>query len=202
MSGKLRAALYARTSTTDQQSIPAQLEDLRSFCERKGWTISHEFTEQLSGADDKRPERGKVLNLVRRHKVDVVLVWRLSRWSRSVLDLFHTLNEITGAGAAFVSTSEGFDLSTPTGRMVAGLLAVIAQFDREILNEGVKFGIAEYRRKHGGKWGRSKTPARALETLRQMWSDGESAAAIIKATGLKRSTVYQYLRELKSQTPD
>lgn len=202
MSGKLRAALYARTSTTDQQSIPAQLQDLRAFCERKGWKITHEFSEQLSGADDRRPERAKVMKLVTGHKVDVVLVWRLSRWSRSVPDLFHTLSIITDAGAAFVSTSEGFDLSTPTGRMVAGLLAVIAQFEREILNEGVIFGIAEYRRKNGGKWGRSKTPARTLEKLAGMYHKGKSVAAIVKATGLKRSTVYRYIAELKTQTPD
>lgn len=197
----IRAAIYARTSTTDQQSIPAQIEELTAFCERRGWKVTHTFTEQMSGAIEKRPERAKILKLVRAHKVDVVLVWKLSRWSRSVLDLFHTLGDVLDAGAAFVSTSEGFDLSTPTGRMVAGMLAVIAQFEREILNENVRLGIAEYKRQHG-RWGRSKTPAHIIEQIGTLVENGETNKRIIEITGLPRSTVYHLVSEYKQQTAD
>jgi DNA invertase Pin-like site-specific DNA recombinase len=198
MSNKtIRAAIYARTSTTDQQSIPAQIEELTAFCERRGWQLTHTFKEQLSGADEKRPERARLLKLIRSHKVDVVLVWKLSRWSRSVLDLLHTVGEIIDAGAAFVSTSEGFDLSTPTGRMVAGMLAVIAQFEREILNENVRMGIAEYRRQNGGKWGRSKTPAHVVDLISRLIENGESTRDIIRASGLPRSTVYHLINRHK-----
>ena len=198
MSKRLRAGLYARTSTTDQQSIPAKLAELKEFCERRGWIVTGEYTEQLSGADDERPERQKLIHQAQRGRVDVVLVYRLSRWSRSVIDLFHTIGELTGAGVAFVSTSEGFDLSTPTGRLVAGMLAIVAQFEREILNENVKAGIAEYRRVNGGKWGRSKTPDHLLTMIRQMHRLGQKPKAIIEATQLPRSTVYQEIAKLRS----
>lgn len=192
---KLRAAIYARTSTTDQQSIPAQIAELTAFCERRGWQVAQIFQEQMSGAEERRPERAKLLKLVTTHKVDVVCVWKLSRWSRSVIDLLHTVGEIIESGAAFVSTSEGFDLSTPTGRMVAGMLAVIAQFEREIINENVKLGIDEYRRKNDGRWGRRQTPAHVVEKLRRLVKQGRTKREIQEETGLPRSTVYHLLKK-------
>jgi putative DNA-invertase from lambdoid prophage Rac len=195
----LKAGLYARTSTVDQQSIPAQFNELREFCERRGWKVGGEFSEQLSGADDRRPERERLMNLAKGGKVDVIIVYRLSRWSRSVIDLFSTLADMHAANVAFVSTSEGFDLSTPTGRLVAGLLAVIAQFEREIINENVRLGIEEYRRANGGKWGRPKTPEHLRLMIRQLWEHGNKPAYIAQRTKLPRSTVYDEIKRLKEE---
>jgi DNA invertase Pin-like site-specific DNA recombinase len=93
------------------------------------------------------------MQAARRRDVDAVLVWRLDRWGRSVADLLLTLQELNQLGVGFVSLTEVLDLTTPTGRAMAGLLAVFAEFEREILRERVRAGIAHARR-HGKTHGR------------------------------------------------
>jgi putative DNA-invertase from lambdoid prophage Rac len=89
--------------------------------------------------------RQKILDSARRREVDVVPVWRLDRWGRSLVDLVVTLKELAELGVAFVSLTEALDLTTPTGRAMAGLLSVFAAFEHEILRERIRAGIAEAR---------------------------------------------------------
>ena len=136
-----RAGLYARVSTQDQQTIPMQTRALREYTTRRGWRIALQVKEIGSGASQ-REQREQLLEAARRREIDVVLVWRLDRWGRSVADLLATLQELEHLGVGFVSLTEALDLTTPTGRAMAGLLAVFAEFEREILRERVRAGLS------------------------------------------------------------
>ena len=134
-----RAGLYARVSTNDQQTLTMQSRAMREYVARRGWTIAAQVREVGSGAA-KREAREKLLEAARRREIDVVLVWRLDRWGRSVTDLLATLQELEHLGVGFVSLTEALDLTTPAGRAMAGLLAVFAAFEREILGERTPAG--------------------------------------------------------------
>jgi DNA invertase Pin-like site-specific DNA recombinase len=145
-----RAGLYARVSTHDQQTIPLQMRALREYAARRGWTVAVQVKEIGSGASV-RELRRKIIEAARRREIDVVLVWRLDRWGRSVTDLLATLQELDHLGVGFVSLTEALDLTTPAGRAMAGLLAVFAEFEREILRERVRAGLAPARRLRIGR---------------------------------------------------
>jgi hypothetical protein len=113
-----RAGLYTRVSTSDQQTIPLQIRGLREYAARRGWQIALQIKEVGSGASQ-RQLREKVLDAARRREVDVVLVWRLDRWGRSVADLLSTLQELQHLGVGFVSLTEALDLTTPAGPRIA-----------------------------------------------------------------------------------
>ena len=113
-----RAGFYARVSTHDQQTIPLQIRALREYAVRRGWMIALQVKEVGSGASE-RQLREKLLDAARRREIDVVLVWRLDRWGRSVADLPATLQELDHLGVGFVSLTEALDLTTPAGRAMA-----------------------------------------------------------------------------------
>jgi DNA invertase Pin-like site-specific DNA recombinase len=144
-----RAGLYARVSTNDQQTLPMQNRALREYAARRDWTIAMQVREVGSGAAQ-RQARKKLLEAARRREIDVMLVWRLDRWGRSVADLLATLQELQHLGVGFVSLTEALDLTTPAGRAMAGLLAVFAEFEREILRERTRAGLAQARRTANG----------------------------------------------------
>jgi hypothetical protein len=121
-----RAGLYARVSTNDQQTIPLQIRALREYAARRGWAIALQVKEVGSGAS-LRQLRERLLEAARRREIDVVLVWRLDRWGRSVADLLATLQELDHLGVGFVSLTEALDLTTPAGRAMAALLAVFCR---------------------------------------------------------------------------
>src|ERR1022692_2200307 len=107
-----RAGLYTRVSTNDQQTIPLQIRALREYAARRGWTIALQVKEVGSGASQ-RQLREKLLDAARRREIDVVLVWRLDRWGRSVADLLATLQELDHLGVGFVSLTEALDEFAP-----------------------------------------------------------------------------------------
>jgi DNA invertase Pin-like site-specific DNA recombinase len=150
-----RAGIYARVSTGGQQTIPLQIRALREYAARRGWIIALQMKEAGSGASQ-RQLREKLLDAARRREIDAVLVWRLDRWGRSVADLLSTLQELDHLGVGFVSLTEALDLTTPAGRAMAALLAVFAEFEREILRERVRAGLA-HARQNGKKLGRPIT---------------------------------------------
>lgn len=152
-----RAGIYARVSTNDQQTVPLQVGVLREYALRRGWTIALQVKEVGSGASE-RQLREELLEAARRREIDVVLVWRLDRWGRSVADLLATLQELEHLGVGFVSLTEALDLTTPAGRAMAGLLAVFAEFERDILRERVRAGLA-HARQNGTRLGRPLTAA-------------------------------------------
>src|SRR6266700_1312798 len=171
-----RAGLYARVSTNDQQTLPMQSRAMREYAARRGWVIAMQVREVGSGAA-KREAREKLLDAARRREIDVVLVWRLDRWGRSVTDLLATLQELDHLGVGFVSLTEALDLTTPAGRAMAGLLAIFAEFEREILRERVRAGSA-YARQNGKRLGRPPKAAQKGALVRELYRKGVSKAEI------------------------
>src|SRR5207248_5269758 len=153
----LRAGLYARVSTTDQQTLAMQNRAMREYAARRGCMIALQVREIGSGAAQ-RKAREKLLEAARRREIDVVLVWRLDRWGRSVTDLLATLQELEHLGVGFVSLTEALDLTTPAGRAMATMLAVFAAFEREVLQERTRAGMA-HARQNGKRLGRPATAA-------------------------------------------
>jgi putative DNA-invertase from lambdoid prophage Rac len=190
-----RVGLYARVSTNDQQTIPLQIRALREYAARRGWTIALQVKEVGSGASQ-RQLREKLLESARRREIDVVLVWRLDRWGRSVTDLLATLQELEHLGVGFVSLTEALDLTTPAGRAMAGLLAVFAAFEREILGERVRAGLAHARQK-GKRLGRPATVARHAAEIRKLHRAGVAKAEIARRLQIGRTSVRRIL-EAKS----
>jgi putative DNA-invertase from lambdoid prophage Rac len=137
-----RAALYCRVSTADQ-SCARQERDLRAFAARAGYEVVGVFKETASGAKLDRAERRKVMALVQARQIDVVLVTELSRWGRSMLDLPHTLQDLEAHRVSVLAMSGlAFDLSTPHGRMMATIIAGLATFERELIQERIRSGMA------------------------------------------------------------
>jgi DNA invertase Pin-like site-specific DNA recombinase len=186
-----RAGLYARVSTHDQQTLSLQMRAMREYAAKRGWTIAAQIKEVGSGAT-MRELREKLLAAARRREIDVVLVWRLDRWGRSLVDLVVTLKELAGLGVSFVSLTEALDLTTPTGRAMAGLLSVFAEFEHEILRERIRAGIAEARLK-GKRFGRPLTAAKKAGQIRKLYRAGVSKAEIARRLDIGRTSVRRIL---------
>ena len=186
-----RAGLYARVSTNDQQTIPLQIRALREYAVRRGWTIALQVKEASSGASE-RQLREKLLESARRREIDVVLVWRLDRWGRSVTDLLATLQELEHLNVGFVSLTEALDLTTPAGRAMAALLAVFAEFEREILRERVRAGLA-HAQQNGKRLGRPPTAARHTAEIRKLHRAGISKSEVARRLQIGRTSVRRIL---------
>jgi DNA invertase Pin-like site-specific DNA recombinase len=131
----------------------------------------------------------------RKDTIDVVLVWRLDRWGRSLADLVVTLKELSELGVGFVSLTEALDLTTPTGRAMAGLLSVFAEFEHEILRERIRAGIAEARLK-GTHLGRPVTVGKKAAQIRKLHRAGVSKAEIARRIDIGRTSVRRILADL------
>jgi DNA invertase Pin-like site-specific DNA recombinase len=189
----MRAALYARVSTHDQQTLGLQTEAMRSYISDRGWKPVKQVEDVGSGAKD-RAGRESLLKAARRREVDVVVVWRLDRWGRSLADLVVTIRELTELGVGFVSLTEALDLTTPTGRAMTGMLAVFAEFEREILRERVRAGIAQAR-KEGRPHGRPRTASLKGEEVRRLKAERASHSEIARRLGIGRTSVRRILAE-------
>jgi DNA invertase Pin-like site-specific DNA recombinase len=185
--------LYARVSTHDQQTLPMQNRALREYAARQSWTVAMQVKEVGSGAAQ-REAREKLLEAARRREIDAVLVWRLDRWGRSVTDLLSALQELEHLGVGFVSLTEALDLTTPAGRAMAGLLAVFAEFEREILRERVRAGLA-HARQNDKRLGRPITAALHAGQVRQLRRSGFSKSAISRRLHIGRTSVRRILQK-------
>ena len=187
----LRAGLYARVSTNDQQTLPMQNRALREYAARRGWTVAMQIREVGSGAVE-RKARERLMEAARRREIDVVLVWRLDRWGRSVTDLLATLQELEHLGVGFVSLTEALDLTTPAGRAMAGLLAIFAEFEREILRERTRAGLAQARL-NGKQLGRPITAGLRAAEIRKLHRAGIAKAEIARRLEIGRTSVRRIL---------
>ncbi len=192
----LRVALYARVSTHDQQTLPLQIRTMREYAAKRGWTIVAQIKEVGSGASQ-RELRETLLATARRREIEVVLVWRLDRWGRSVADLVSTLHELQHLGVGFVSLTEALDLTTPAGRAMAGLLAVFAEFEREILRERVRAGL-DHARQHGKRLGRPPSVVHQAAEAHKLYRKGISKSEIARQLQIGRTSVRRLLAPRKS----
>ena len=192
----LRAALYARISTINHRQDPeVQLGELREFCQRRGFAIAQEYVDKgISGSREKRPALDKLLTDCRKRLVDAVVVYRYDRFARSLRQLVNALEEFRSLGIDFISIHEGVDTSTPNGRLVFGIFASIAEFERELIRDRVRSGLAAARAK-GKRIGRPRlaVDVRRIESLRRQ---GRSWAEITGETGISKGTAQRAIADL------
>ena len=180
-----------RVSTNGQQTLAMQNRAMREYAARRGWTIVLQVREVNSGAA-RREARERILEAARRREIDLVLVWRLDRWGRSVTDLLATLQELEHLGVGFVSLTEALDLTTPAGRAMAGLLAIFAEFEREILRERTRAGLA-HARANGKRLGRPATATAHAAEIRKLHRAGVSKSEIARRVQIGRTSVRRIL---------
>ena len=192
-----RVGLYAHVSTEDQNTLAMQNRAMREYAARRGWVIALQLREVNSGAA-RREAREKMIEAARRREIDVVLVWRLDRWGRSVTDLLATLQELEYLGVGFVSLTEALDLTTPAGRAMAGLLAVFAEFEREILRERTRAGLA-HARENGKRLGRPATAAIHAVEINKLHRAGLSKSEIARRLNIGRTSVRRVLTAYSSK---
>ena len=187
-----RAVLYARVSTADQ-SCARQIEDLTRFAARAGYRIIATVLETASGARVDRAERRRVLALAQAREIDAILVTELSRWGRSTLDLLNTLRQLEGWKVSLIAVSGmTFDVTSPHGRMLATLLAGLAEFERDLIRERVKSGLASARargKKLGRQPGQRPKSDRLGPQVVALVAAGRSYRWIARDLGISKNTV-------------
>jgi DNA invertase Pin-like site-specific DNA recombinase len=190
MSPQLRVAIYARVSTIDKGQDPdLQLSELREYVERRGWKIVSEYVDKgHSGAKESRPALNRMMADARRRKFDVIAVWKLDRFGRSLKHLVTALADLESLGITFVSLRDGFDLSTASGRLMFQIIGAMGEFERNLIRERVKAGMTNARRK-GIRIGRPSGPAIAIDmrSVRARRAAGESLRAIARDLGCSPS---------------
>jgi putative DNA-invertase from lambdoid prophage Rac len=188
----MKLGLYARVSTHEQQTLALQREAMTAYARQRRGAIVLTVEDIGSGVSERR-QRDTLMRAARRREIDAIVVWRLDRWGRSLADLVGTLHELQALGVGFISLHEALDFTTPAGRALAGMLAVFAEFEREILRERVKAGIAQAR-KRGTRHGRPPIVAHHAETVRHLFTAGQSKSAIARRLGISRASVRRFLR--------
>lgn len=187
-----RAALYCRVSTADQ-SCARQERDLLAFAARASYEVVGVFKETGSGVKLDRVERRKVMALAQARHIDVVLVTELSRWGRSTLDLLETLRELEARRVSVVALSGmAFDLASAAGRMMATVLAGIAEFERDLLRERVRSGLAAAKARGktlGRQPGQRPKSDRLATKVLALVDAGRSYRLIGREVGLSKNTV-------------
>lgn len=193
-----RAAVYCRVSTTDQ-SCERQERDLTAFAQRAGYEVIGIYKETGSGARADRVERRKVIALAQRREIDAVLVTELSRWGRSTIDLLHTLEDLQAWRVSVIALNGlAFDLSTAAGRMMATVIGGVAQFERELIQERIRSGMAAAKargRKLGRQPGqRPKSDRLAAKVIRMVEEEKLSYRIVAKRLDLSKNTVLEIMK--------
>ena len=192
----MRAAIYARVSTIGHGQTPdMQLRELREYCARRGWQIAGEYVDAgVSGSKERRPQLDRLLADCRKRKADAMVVYRYDRFARSLGQLVNALEEFRSLGIEFVSLHEGVDTSTPNGRLVFGIFASIAEFERELIRDRVRSGLAAARAK-GKRLSRPRVTVDP-EQIARLRAAGASWPEIARELGVSGGTVYQAARSL------
>jgi len=142
---KKQVALYLRVST-NAQSTDAQLTELRQLVEQRGWKYEVFCDKGQSGAKESRPAFDEMMRQVRRGRFSAICIWALDRLARSLRQLLDISLELQRLNVDLVAVKQDLDTSTPSGRLVFGVLSTVAEFERDLLRERVRAGIAQARR--------------------------------------------------------
>ena len=192
-----RVALYCCVSTADQ-SCERQWRDLLTLAMRAGYEVIGIYKETGSGARLDRAERKKVMALAQARQIDAVMVTELSRWGRSTIDLLHTLRELEARRVSLIAMSGmAFDLGTATGRMLATVLAGIAEFERDLLRERVRSGLVAARARGkvlGRRPGQRPKSDRLAPKVLALVAAGRSYRLIGRELGLSKNTVAEIVK--------
>lgn len=191
----MKAFLYARVST-GEQNAGMQLREMRDLAQRRGCQVK-EFTDRgVSGVKARRPELDRMMALVRRGKCDLVMVYRFDRFARSVQHLVEALEEFRAMNVQFISVHEAIDTSTPMGKFAFHIFAALAEFERELIRERVKSGMA-HARARGKHIGRpyKKLDMGEIDALRAL---GAPWRHVWQGLGVSESTLRRFRRRAKN----
>lgn len=188
-----RVGLYARVSTVAGQSPEMQLVELREYAIRRGWQVFGEYVDHgVSGAKESRPALNRLMADAKQRKFDVVAVWKIDRFGRSLKHLVNALAELEGLGIAFVSLKDSLDLTTASGRLLFQLVAAMAEFERSLIQERVRAGIRNARNK-GRRLGRPRLEVDGGRIAR-LRANGTPLRAIAEQLGISVGSVHRALR--------
>jgi len=196
-----RAAIYARVSTLKGQNPEVQLEEVRQYCRRREWRIVREYVDKgVCGAKERRPSLDQLLTDCRKRAVDCVVVYRYDRFARSLRQLVNALEDFRALGIDFVSLHEGVDTSTPNGRLVFGIFASIAEFERELIRDRVRSGLA-LARSHGKRLGRPRVVVDRMKVA-GLRKEGRSWTEICQTLGISKGTAQRAVLGLPKNLPE
>ena len=187
----MKAAIYARVSTVDQEP-ENQLQELRRYVEARGWTATEYVDRGVSGAKDRRPALDQLLTDAKRRRFDVLVCWRLDRLGRNLKHLITLLEDLHALGIAFVSLAEGIDATTPAGKLQMHILGAIAEFERERIRERVLAGL-QRARTQGTRLGRPRALV-PFERVQEVTGLPVDQAA--RTLGVSRSTLKRWRRQM------
>ena len=187
-----KVAIYVRVSTSGQ-TVENQEREILAHCQRQGWTIHKVYRDEgFSGAVAVRPALTEMLADARLGRFNLLVVWKIDRLARSISHLLEVLTELKGLGIGFVSLTEAINTETAQGRMLCSFLAAIAEFERELIQERVRSGIARAR-SQGIAIGR---PRRGFDVAKAMElkNQGLGYKQIAKSLNVPRSTIHRALK--------
>lgn len=189
----MKAAIYARVSTFDQEP-ENQLQELRRYCQARGWTTVQYVDRGVSGSKDRRPALDQLLTDAKRRKFDVLVCWRLDRLGRNLKHLVTLIEELQSVGVGLVTLGEDIDTPTPAGRLQLHVLSAISQFERDRIAERVVAGLHRARAE-GKVLGRPRSvlPLERITSVQHL-----SLADAAVALGVSRSTLKRWRRGQKS----
>lgn len=192
----MRAAVYARVSTVDQEP-ENQLRELRRYVAARGWSAAEYVDRGVSGTKDRRPALDQLIADAKRRRIDVLVCWRLDRLGRSLKHLIALLDELASLGVAFVSLAEGIDATTPAGKLQMHILGAIAEFERSRIVERVRSGMARAK-SQGRRLGR---PQRAIPDELLAPVRGLSVREAAKRLGVSPATAHRWLSQKPCSKP-
>jgi len=190
-----KTALYARVSTGNGQQDPEmQLAELRQFAAARGWTVAGEYIDQgVSGSKDRRPQLDRLMTAARQRKIDVILVWKLDRFARSLKHLVCALSDFESLGVQFVALRDNLDLTTPAGRLMTQMIGAFAEFERSLIQERVRAGLRNARAK-GKRLGRPQRTDVTAGQIRELREAGKSWRGISHELAVPLTTVVEISR--------
>lgn len=194
----MKVAIYARVSTHDKGQDPdLQLKPLREYCKQRDFEVSGEFVDiGVSGSKDRRPELDKLMDLAKKRLIDCVIVWKLDRFARSLTFFVNALDEFEKLGISFISYQENLDFTSSAGRLMAHIISAMACFERSLIAERVKAGIANARSK-GKQIGRKPIDPILTEKIIELRNQNFSFGKISKQLKLSVGVVHKTLKNLK-----
>jgi DNA invertase Pin-like site-specific DNA recombinase len=165
-----------------------QSEDLQEFCKRREFQLIDSYVDEgISGSKDSRPELNRLMADARKRRFDAVVVWKLDRFGRSLKHLVNTIAELEAVGVAFISYKESLDLSTPAGKLMFHVIAAMAQFERDLIRERTKAGVA-FARSRGKRIGRPRLAVQSAE-IQRLKAAGHSLRSIGRQLGVSEGSV-------------
>jgi DNA invertase Pin-like site-specific DNA recombinase len=194
--GRRRAAIYARVSTLNGQTPENQLVQLRGVTEKAGWVVVDEFVDHgISGAKgrDQRPAFDRLCKAATRREIDVVMAWSVDRLGRSLQDLVAFLGDLQASDVDLYLHQQGVDTTTPGGRALFQMMGVFAEFERAMMRDRIKAGLARARAQ-GKRLGRPPVPPEVEQAIRDARAEGKGMLKIGRELGVGTATVQRVLR--------